>query len=29
MPEASHENIVAEMAKDIDRENLSSLVFDL
>jgi quercetin dioxygenase-like cupin family protein len=29
MPEASHEKIVAEMAKDIDRENLSSLVFDL
>jgi quercetin dioxygenase-like cupin family protein len=29
MPEASHEKIVAEMAKDIDREDLSSLVFDL
>jgi quercetin dioxygenase-like cupin family protein len=29
MPEAAHEKIVAEMAKDIDRENLASLVFDL
>ena len=29
MPEASHERIVAEMANDIDRENLASLVFDL
>jgi quercetin dioxygenase-like cupin family protein len=29
MPEESHEKIVAEMAKDIDRENPSSLVFDL
>jgi quercetin dioxygenase-like cupin family protein len=29
MAEASHEKIVAEMAKDIDRENPASLVFDL
>ena len=29
MPDAPHEKIVAEMANDIDRENLSSLVFDL
>jgi quercetin dioxygenase-like cupin family protein len=29
MPEEAHEKIVAEMAKDIDREDLSSLVFDL
>jgi quercetin dioxygenase-like cupin family protein len=29
MAEESHEKIVAEMAQDIDRENLSSLVFDL
>jgi quercetin dioxygenase-like cupin family protein len=29
MPEESHEKIVAELAKDIDRDNPSSLVFDL
>jgi quercetin dioxygenase-like cupin family protein len=29
MPEASHEKIVAEMANDIDRDDLSTLVFDL
>jgi hypothetical protein len=29
MAEESHEKIVAEMAKDIDRENPASLVFDL
>jgi quercetin dioxygenase-like cupin family protein len=29
MAEATHEKIVAEMAKDIDRENPASLVFDL
>jgi quercetin dioxygenase-like cupin family protein len=29
MAEESHEKIVAEMAQDIDRDNLSSLVFDL
>jgi quercetin dioxygenase-like cupin family protein len=29
MPEVSHEKIVAEMAKDIDRTNPSSLVFEL
>ena len=29
MPEAAHEKIVAEMANDISRDDLSSLVFDL
>jgi quercetin dioxygenase-like cupin family protein len=29
MTDASHEKIVADMAKDIDRENPASLVFDL
>jgi quercetin dioxygenase-like cupin family protein len=29
MPEEAHEKIVAEMAKDIDREKLETLVFDL
>jgi quercetin dioxygenase-like cupin family protein len=29
MPEAAHEKIVADMAKDIDREKLETLVFDL
>jgi quercetin dioxygenase-like cupin family protein len=29
MAEESHEKIVADMAKDIDRNDLSSLVFDL
>jgi hypothetical protein len=29
MAEDSHEKIVAEMAKDIDREKLETLVFDL
>ena len=29
MAEAAHEKIVAEMAKDIDRTDLSTLVFDL
>jgi quercetin dioxygenase-like cupin family protein len=29
MADESHEKIVAEMAKDIDRNDLSSLVFDL
>jgi quercetin dioxygenase-like cupin family protein len=29
MPEASHEKIVAEMASDINRDDLSTLVFDL
>ena len=29
MAEASHEKIVADLAKDIDRNDLSTLVFDL
>jgi len=29
MPEEAHEKIVAEMANDISRDDLSSLVFDL